>query len=659
MVTRYPSSCGIFGMLRTPGASRIKGSWVRDAICAVRFRGIGLGAGYAVLNEEGGPYRLGLFAVKDYVNYVLELTREQLRAGGFEVVDVSVRNDHGRVLDLEIQLGNYHGDAWGVINDINSLLWESGGIGRVYYWGRHVRVFKGVGHPEEVAEVYGIDELDGDLWLAHTRFPTNSPGYLPYWSHPFSVEDMAIIHNGELSSYGANVNYLVNAGVKGFVGTDSEVVAYLLHYLVRMHGLDLETAVKVMVNPSQRYIEDKELSAILHRYRWARLDGPFTVALGLEYNGDIYLVAFADRFKLRPVVVGFDGEYYYVASEEAQIRAVSPRARVWTLEPGGYFIASMRRGLVSWGRRREDVELFFRARDYAIPILDGAIDARGLDYKELNTRILERILRGERRVRVVNVNGQRFIGVNLPRYGIRDVVLEIYGTPGNCLGNLNNGVDFVVYGNAQDDVGDTMHGGSIVIHGDARDVLGQAFQGGYILVRGNAGNRVGIQMREYVNKRPYLIIGGRVDDYLGEYMAGGVIMVLGIDALDRDVELTGRYVGSGMVGGRIYVRGRLPRSKIGLQPSKREVQVLIEALKEEGRDDVDDWFRRIFHVGHAPRPSAEYRELTEEEARELKPVIVRYINEFNLGIEPEEILGLRYTVVRPGLKEELFEGIID
>jgi glutamate synthase domain-containing protein 3 len=166
-------------------------------------------------------------------------------------------------------------------------------------------------------------------------------------------------------------------------------------------------------------------------------------------------------------------------------------------------------------------------------------------------------------------------------------------------------------------------------------------------------------MREYVDKRPYLIIGGRVDDYLGEYMAGGVIVVLGIDALDREVELTGRYVGSGMVGGRIYVRGRLPRSRIGLQPSRREIRLLVEALREGGIEEVDDWFRRIFHVGHAPRPSAEYRELTEEEARELEPVITEYLREFNIEMEPTDLLGLKYTVVKPGLKEGIFEGIVD
>jgi len=85
------------------------------------------------------------------------------------------------------------------------------------------------------------------------------------------------------------------------------------------------------------------------------------------------------------------------------------------------------------------------------------------------------------------------------------------------------------------------------ILGDAGDVLAQTFQGGKIFVKGNAGNRVGIQMREYKDKRPYLIIGGLVDDYLGEYMAGGVIMVLGINIKGEPV---GNYIGSGMVGGR-------------------------------------------------------------------------------------------------------------
>ena len=51
---------------------------------------------------------------------------------------------------------------------------------------------------------------------------------------------------------------------------------------------------------------------------------------------------------------------------------------------------------------------------------------------------------------------------------------------------------------------------------------------GKIFVKGNAGYRVGIHMKEYHEFYPKIIIGGKVGDFLGEYQAGGIIVVLGI-----------------------------------------------------------------------------------------------------------------------------------
>lgn len=657
IVNHYPSSCGILGILRMGNSPKVKGADVVTALETVKFRGAGLGAGFAAVNLENGEYRMGVFMLNDKQDKVVEILESALRNIGVSRIEYRVKARLGKIIDVEYVVdGASEASVDEAVGLVNNTLWELGRIGRVYYWGRHVSVFKGVGHPSDVAKVYGVYGMEADSWVAHTRFPTNSPGYLPYWSHPFSVGDIAVVHNGELSSYGVNATQLsISFNARGLVGTDSEVVAYLLNYLVKVLGLGIEDAVRLLVNPSLRYVDDPWLTSLLNKYRWARLDGPFTVAVSMYHDGDVYLVAFADRFKLRPVVVGMDDGYLYVASEEAEIRAISPNARVWTLEPGGYFIASLKRGIVSWGRPREYVEEFFPHRTYPTYSGGDAIDARGLGYREINEEILRRIMNGAKVVRVINVNGQRFIGVNLPRYGIRGVRVEIYGTPGNALANLNNGVEFVVYGNVQDDVGDTMHGGKIVVHGDARDVLGQTFQGGRIYVLGNAGNRVGIQMREYYDKRPYMVIGGRVDDYLGEYMAGGVIVVLGLPLLrsGKSMNLTGNYVGSGMVGGRIYIRGRVDEAKVGLAPSKYEVKALVEALKEEGYPDdtIDEWARRVLQVSHVPRPIAEYRELTEDEARELKPILMDYAHEFGLDEQlVDDLIGDRYTVVKPGIK---------
>jgi glutamate synthase domain-containing protein 3 len=204
------------------------------------------------------------------------------------------------------------------------------------------------------------------------------------------------------------------------------------------------------------------------------------------------------------------------------------------------------------------------------------VDASELGYQQINRVLRECVQKGIREVSLLNVRGQRYIGVGVEG----QLYVRIYGTPGNCLANLNESIDFEVFGSVQDDVGDVMHGGSVVVHGDARDVLGQALQGGTVLVKGNAGNRCGIQMREYSEKRPYLIVGGRVDDYLGEYMAGGVITVLGLGYEGTDVPVTGRSVGTGMVGGRIYVRGLVQRSHIGYLPPRRDVLQYLRGLRQ-------------------------------------------------------------------------------
>ena len=680
--------CGVLGILRKENAPRVKGLTAFEAINIVRFRGSRMGAGYARFDftNPSRHYKLGLFLIdKELLSDVIH----EFESRGMNVERAELIADTGKILDykLHVDVDNYE-LLEETIHEINYKLWISGKLGRVYYWSKYLEVYKGVGYPDDVAKLYNIYNLEGDLWLAHTRQPTNSPGYYPYWSHPFSAGNVAVVHNGDISSFGSNMNFLrYYANVKSFVGTDSEVVALIFHHLMKREKLDLKKIALIIANPpiSEVSIEEQKL---LYTYRGARLDGPYTLVIGVVANEDIYLIGIADRAKLRPVVLGEDENYYYVASEEAQIRWISPEAKVWTLKPGGFFIASMKRGIIELGRSLIDVELFFNETNReVIPKMikkvnvhdRDVIDARGLSYKELNEKILEKALNGEKVIKVINVYGQRFIGVNLPRYGIKDITIELYGVPGNCLGNLNHGIEFIVYGDAEDDVGDTMHDGKIIIHGDARDVLGQTLQGGYIFVRGNAGNRVGIQMREYRHKRPYLIIGGRVDDYLGEYMAGGVLIVLGLNALFKNVnvEFTGNFVGTGMVGGRIFIRGKLSPSKIGLHPPREELLAFLSSLIEEGylpqelaaetdldldaikskakllgNDYVLKLSKKIFEGGHIPRPVSEYRELNEEEVKELEPVLQEYVKYFNFNSDlVDELLSLKYTIIKRGEKK--------
>ncbi len=168
--------------------------------------------------------------------------------------------------------------------------------------------------------------------------------------------------------------------------------------------------------------------------------------------------------------------------------------------------------------------------------------------------------------------GERYIGC-----GSTGDRIVLKGTPGNALGAYLDGTDITVYGNAQDATGDTMNQGSITIHGSTGDACGYAMRGGEIYVRDNAGYRAGIHMKAYKDKLPVLIIGGRAGSFLGEYQAGGIIIVLGL-GFEGD-RITGRFCGTGMHGGRIYLRTQempddLPEQVVMHKANEEDMRVI-------------------------------------------------------------------------------------
>lgn len=207
------------------------------------------------------------------------------------------------------------------------------------------------------------------------------------------------------------------------------------------------------------------------------------------------------------------------------------------------------------------------------------IDASNMHFQILN----EMVRQSDKDVTIENCIGQRYIGS-----GQSGKHITINGTPGNALGAYLNGADITVWGNAQDATGDTMNDGAIVIHGSSGDATGYAMRGGKILVEGDAGYRAGIHMKSYQNKIPVLMIGGRAGSFLGEYQAGGIIIVLGLDG-DGSAPV-GNFCGTGMHGGKMYLRCR----KL---PKKLPGQIVAEKATEEDMAQIDaelDAFCRIF-----------------------------------------------------------------
>ncbi len=189
------------------------------------------------------------------------------------------------------------------------------------------------------------------------------------------------------------------------------------------------------------------------------------------------------------------------------------------------------------------------------------LDANGLSYREVNDWLRQCEQNGVQHVTLRNVQGQRYIGTGLAN----GMHIDIEGTPGNDLGAFMDGCLINVHGSAQDAVGNTMNDGRIVVHGRAGDVVGHSARGGEILIRSDVGYRVGIHMKASAEKAPLLIIGGMARDFLGEYLAGGTLIVLGLES--RMVSLTGNYLGTGMHGGVIYLRGQVEPHKLGREVS--------------------------------------------------------------------------------------------
>lgn len=197
-----------------------------------------------------------------------------------------------------------------------------------------------------------------------------------------------------------------------------------------------------------------------------------------------------------------------------------------------------------------------------------------MHFKDLNEKIKAC---DDESILLENCIGQRYIAA-----GRKKGSIIISGTPGNALGAYLDGCTITVNGNAQDACGDTMNGGTITIYGSSGDATGYAMRGGEIYVKDNSGYRSGIHMKSYLNHIPVLVIGGRAGSFLGEYQAGGYIVVLGIGSEGK--QTVGRFCGTGMHGGKIFLR----TDKL---PSDLPPQVNAKEADSEDLAEIDGYIK--------------------------------------------------------------------
>ena len=217
----------------------------------------------------------------------------------------------------------------------------------VFSSGKNMGTFKAVGFPEDVGAFYRLEEYEGYSWTGHGRYPTNTPGW---WggAHPFTLLDFSIVHNGEISSYDANRRFIEMFGYRCTLQTDTEVITYIMDYLIRVQGLTRREAASVIAAPFWSTIEGETDPEKRQKYMYLRtlfsgllITGPFSIVFG--FSGG--LMALNDRLKLRSMVVGEKGDKVYISSEEAAIRAMEPQAEnIWAPAGGEPVIVQVEEG---------------------------------------------------------------------------------------------------------------------------------------------------------------------------------------------------------------------------------------------------------------------------------------------------------------------------
>jgi glutamate synthase domain-containing protein 1 len=337
--------CGIVGIINAD-RTRIDGSYIQEAIRIQKDRGNGLGGGFAAYGIYPDHKDLYAFHVmfegdrnSPKIAEAEKLLLEHAKVALSDEIPVYptkaipfgpyFKRYFLKPLEELIPVGMTEDDA---VVDLVMKINRLEGV-FVVSSGKNMGAFKGVGYPEDIADYFKLQDYKAYMWTAHNRFPTNTPGW---WggAHPFTILDKAVVHNGEITSYGTNVRYLEMFGYYCLLQTDTEVISYIYDKLTRRDNLSKEDACFAMTPALWKEIEredsvkKKELRQV---YAAAVVNGPMGIVL-THQNGAIIL---NDRNKLRPVVCAKKGNTWYASSEECSIRLLSPEVdEIWSPRGG-------------------------------------------------------------------------------------------------------------------------------------------------------------------------------------------------------------------------------------------------------------------------------------------------------------------------------------
>ena len=242
---------------------------------------------------------------------------------------------------------------------------EKDGSMMVFSFWPDVIMIKEVGDPMTIAGYLGLNrkELQARTILAQGRQNTNYAINI-YACHPFFIQGMASMTNGENTAFVPIREFLMSRGEPGYTGyqSDSEVFTHILHYTQRRLGLGLEMY-KHVITPLkdeelQRHPNDAFLRNIKQSCRPLIIDGPNCV-IGCLPDKTLFMVQ--DSKKLRPGIVGGGDGTFAFSSEVCGIDAALPhRDKSSDFQP-------MKYDTVFVGPEREEVKKWSQWEELSLP----------------------------------------------------------------------------------------------------------------------------------------------------------------------------------------------------------------------------------------------------------------------------------------------------
>lgn len=191
-----------------------------------------------------------------------------------------------------------------------------------------------------------------------------------------------------------------------------------------------------------------------------------------------------------------------------------------------------------------------------IAIIDGIVDGHRISTQQLLQEVYSKLEEGYTEFEV-NACGQHNIGGSLWDKEGNPLKFKVTN-PGQRIGSMGMaGTSIEIEGSAPADVGWLNSGAEIVLKGDGGDTTAHCAATGKIYVGGRTGTRSGALMKfDPKYSMPEFWVLENTGSFSFEFMGGGIGIICGYGCEDLE-SILGRRSCIGMVGGTVYVRGKI------------------------------------------------------------------------------------------------------